>query len=135
MKKLVAFLLLFTAFGCSEDEGTPIWRIWYAVQVIPNFDLDIEYYSDKYHDTGVLETFNVHDSSYVQELDGFWVGQHLQNDRETGYYININVKGINAYNGNLNVLVYANDTNLIDSTSFPFGTSSVTLQGAIPKNF
>jgi hypothetical protein len=135
MKKLLCLLSLILFLGCAKDEGTPIWRVWYAVELTPNYDIDIQYYSDKYHATGILETINVHDSSYVQQLDGFWVGQHFQNDKETGYFIDLNIKGINSYNGKLGVYVYANDTSLIDSAFFPFGTTNITLQGDIPKLF
>jgi hypothetical protein len=137
MKKVLVFLslILILFFGCTEDIGTPIWRVWYAVEVTPNHDLDIRYFSDKYHDTKILETINIKDSSYVQQLDGFWVGQHFQSDKEIGYFIDIDIKGINQYNGRLSVFVYANDTSLLDSISYPFGTTNITLQGNIPKTF
>tara|TARA_B100000795_G_scaffold105368_2_gene77745 strand:- start:2552 stop:2968 length:417 start_codon:yes stop_codon:yes gene_type:complete len=137
MKKVLVFLslILILFFGCAEDTGTPIWRVWYAVEVTPNYDLDIRYFSDKYHDTKILETINIQDSSYVQQLDGFWVGQHFQSDKETGYFIDVDIKGINQYNGRLSVFVYANDTSLLDSISYPFGTTNITLQGNIPKTF
>lgn len=135
MKKVLFLFLSILLFGCAEDEGTPIWRIWYAVQVTPNYDLDIQYFSDKYHDTGKLEKQSVHDSSYVQQLAGYWVGQHLQSDRESGYYINVDIKGLNEFQGKLGVFVYVNDTNLIDSVFYSFGETKVVLQGDIPKVF
>lgn len=135
MKKVLFLLCLVSILGCQEDEGTPIWRIWYAVQVTPNYDMDIQYFSDQYHDTGVLNTIHVHDSSYNQQLDGYWVGQHLQNDKSTGYYINVDMKAMNSFSGQLGVFIYANDTNLIDSTFYSFGTTNITLQGDIPKTF
>tara|TARA_X000000368_G_C22866954_1_gene639108 strand:- start:257 stop:667 length:411 start_codon:yes stop_codon:yes gene_type:complete len=135
MKKALFYLFFVFILSCTEDKGTPIWRVWYAVELTPNYDVDISYFSDKYHATGVLESINIHDSSYVQQLDGFWIGQHFQDSKETGYYIDINIKALNSYNGKLGVYVYANDTSLLDSAFFPFGTTNITLQGEIPKLF
>ena len=135
MKKLLFLLSLIFLLACAKDEGTPIWRVWYAVEVTPNYDIDVSYFSDKYHANGILETINVHDSSYVQQLDGFWVGQHLQDNKESGYYINVKINALNLYDGKLGVYVYVNDTSLIDSAFFPVGITDITLQGDIPKLF
>ena len=115
MKKLLIFLMFFAVLSCKEDEGTIIWRVWYAVQLPPDHDLKITYNSDKYFDSGVRDTVFVHDSSYVQYLDGFWIGQRLQDDKKNGYYINVQIDSLTPYDGHLGVFVYANDTTLLDS--------------------
>lgn len=136
MKKLVLSLIVFIALnGCQSSEGTPIWRVWYAVQLPPDYDVDILYHSDKYFDTGILDTVHVYDSTYVQQLNGFWVGQHLQSDKSDNYYIKAIFNELTPYEGRLGVFVYVNDTNLIDSLYFPFGTESIELTGEIPKVF
>lgn len=135
MKKLLIFLMFFTVLSCKKDEGTIIWRVWYAVQLPPDHDLKITYNSDKYFDSGIRDTVYVHDSSYVQYLDGFWIGQHLQDDKEDGYYINVQIDSLTPYDGRLGVFVYANDTSLIDSVLYPYGTKEITLKGEIPLYF
>ena len=135
MKKLLVLLTVITLLGCTKNDGTVIWRVWYAVQLPPNHDLKVTYNSDKYFDSGVRDTVFIHDSSYVQELDGFWIGQHLQKDKVDGYYINVQIDSLTPYDGHLGVFVYANDTSLIDSVLYPYGTKEITLQGDIPLNF
>ena len=135
MKKLLILLVVITLWGCTKNEGTVLWRVWYAVQLPPNHDLKITYNSDKYFDSGVHDTVYVHDSSYVQQLDGFWIGQHLQSNKDDGYYINVQIDSLTPYDGHLGVFVYANDTSLIDSVLYPYGTKEITLQGDIPLNF
>ena len=135
MKKLLFLSVLVAFVSCNKNEGANLWRVWYAVQVPPNYDLKITYNSDKYFDSGIRDTVYVHDSSYVQQLDGFWIGQRLQEDKENGYYINIQIDSLTPYEGNLGVFVYANDTNLIDSILFPYGRKEITLKGNIPVNF
>ena len=135
MKKLLVLLIIFTFFGCTKNDGSVLWRVWYAVQLTPNYDLKVTYNSDKYFDSGVRDTVFIHDSSYVQQLDGFWIGQHLQDKKDNGYYINVKIDSLNSYDGHLGVYVYANDTSLIDSFLYPYGTKEITLQGKIPLNF
>lgn len=135
MKKLLVLLTALTILGCTKNDGTVLWRVWYAVQLPPNHDLKITYNSDKYFDSGVRDTVFIHDSSYVQELDGFWIGQHLQDKKDDGYYINVQIDSLTPYDGHLGVFVYANDTSLIDSVLYPYGTKEITLQGDIPLNF
>ncbi|MFT4900212.1 MAG: hypothetical protein ACI9U0_002013 [Flavobacteriales bacterium] len=135
MKKILILLLVIVVLGCSKNEGTPIWRIWYAVQVTPNYDLSITYNSDKYFDSGKRDSVFVNDTSYSQQLDGFWVGQRLQDNKDDGYYINVQLNELDEYEGYLGVFVYVNDTNLIDSVLYPYGTSEITLQGEIPVIF
>tara|TARA_B110000091_G_scaffold34479_1_gene36556 strand:- start:216 stop:623 length:408 start_codon:yes stop_codon:yes gene_type:complete len=135
MKKILILLLVIVVLGCSKNEGTPIWRIWYAVQVTPNYDLSITYNSDKYFDSGKRDSVFVNDTSYSEQLDGFWVGQRLQDNKDDGYYINVQLNELDEYEGYLGVFVYVNDTNLIDSVLYPYGTSEITLQGEIPVIF
>lgn len=135
MKKVLILLLVIVVLGCSKNEGTPIWRIWYAVQVTPNYDLSITYNSDKYFDSGKRDSVFVNDTSYSQQLGGFWVGQRLQDNKDDGYYINVQLNELDEYEGRLGVFVYVNDTNLIDSVLYPYGTSEITLQGEIPVTF
>ena len=135
MKKILILLLVIVVLGCSKNEGTPIWRIWYAVQVTPNYDLSITYNSDKYFDSGKRDSVFVNDTSYSQQLDGFWVGQRLQDNKDDGYYINVQLNELDEYEGYLGVFAYVNDTNLIDSVLYPYGTSEITLQGEIPVIF
>ena len=135
MKKTLFLLLAITLLGCEKNEGTDLWRIWYAVQLPPNYDLKITYNSDKYFDAGSRETIYVHDSSYVQYLDGFWIGQHLQDHKDDQYYINVQIDSLTPYEGHLGVFVYANDTSLLDSILYPYGKNEITLQGDIPLNF
>ena len=135
MKKTLFLLLAITLLGCEKNEGTDLWRIWYAVQLPPNYDLKITYNSDKYFDAGSRDTIYVHDSSYVQYLDGFWIGQHLQDHKDDQYYINVQIDSLTPYEGHLGVFVYANDTSLLDSILYPYGKNEITLQGDIPLNF
>ena len=135
MKKILILLLVIVVLGCSKNEGTPIWRIWYAVQVTPNYDLSITYNSDKYFDSGKRDSVFVNDTSYSEQLDGFWVGQRLQDNKDDGYYINVQLNELDEYEGHLGVFTYVNDTNLIDSVLYPYGTSEITLQGEIPVIF
>ena len=135
MKKILILLLAIVVLGCSKNEGTPIWRIWYAVQVTPNYDLSITYNSDKYFDSGKRDSVFVNDSSYSEQLEGFWVGQRLQENKDEGYYINVQLNELDEYEGHLGVFIYVNDTNLIDSVLYPYGTSEITLQGEIPVIF
>ena len=135
MKKSLILLTVIIVLGCSKNEGTPIWRIWYAVQVTPNYDLSITYNSDKYFDSGKRDSVFVNDTSYSQQLAGFWVGQRLQDNKDDGYYINVQLNQLDQYEGRLGVFVYVNDTNLIDSVLYPYGTSEITLQGEIPITF
>tara|TARA_Y100000589_G_scaffold227245_1_gene214725 strand:+ start:374 stop:781 length:408 start_codon:yes stop_codon:yes gene_type:complete len=135
MKKTLFLLFLITMFGCEENEGSDIWRVWYAVQLPPIYDLKITYNSDKYFDSNQRDTIFVHDTSYVQFLDGFWVGQHLQDHKDDGYYINVKIDSLIPYEGHLGVFVYVNDTSLIDSVLYTYGTKEITLQGDIPLNF
>jgi hypothetical protein len=122
-------------FGCEKNEGTTLWRLWYAVQLPPNYDLKVTYNSDKYFDSDERDTVYIHDSSYVQYLDGFWIGQHLQDQKNDGYYVNVQIDSLTPYDGRLGVFVYANDTSLLDSVFYPYGTSQITLEGEIPENF
>ena len=122
-------------FGCEKNEGTTLWRVWYAVQLPPNYDLKVTYNSDKYFDADERDTVYVHDSSYVQYLDGFWIGQQLQDHKNDGYYINVQIDSLTPYEGKLGVFVYANDTSLLDSILYPYGTNNLTLEGEIPANF
>ena len=135
MRFYVFLMLLILVTSCNNSEGTNLWRIWYAVQVTPHYDLKIMYNSDKYFDSLLRDTILVHDSSYVQQLEGFWIGQRLQEDRDRGYYINIQVDSLTPYEGKLGVFIYANDTNLLDSFLYPYGTKEIILQGDIPLNF
>ncbi|MBI35592.1 MAG: hypothetical protein CMP67_09570 [Flavobacteriales bacterium] len=135
MKKLFILLFIFTLYSCEKNEGTIIWRVWYAVQLPPDYDLKVTYNSDKYFDSGVRDTVYIHDSSYVQYVDGFWIGQHLQDHKDAGYYINVQIDSLTPYDGYLGVYVYANDTSLLDSVLYPYGTNEVILQGEIPQNF
>lgn len=135
MKKLLFLVFTLIVLGCTNNNGTVLWRVWYAVQVPPNYDLKITYNSDKFFDSGVHDTIYVHDSSYVQQLDGFWIGQRLQENKEHGYYINIKIDSLTPYDGHLGVFVYANDTSLLDSVLYPYGRKEITLQGDIPINF
>lgn len=135
MKKILILLLPIVFLGCSKNEGTPIWRIWYAVQVTPNYDLSIIYNSDNYFDSGKRDSVFVNDTSYNQQLDGFWVGQRLQTNKDDGYYINVQINELDEYEGHLGVFVYVNDTNLIDSVLYSHGTSEITIQGEIPVIF
>jgi hypothetical protein len=135
MKKILILLLTIVFLGCSKNEGTPIWRIWYAVQVTPNYDLSIIYNSDNYFDSGKRDSVFVNDTSYNQQLDGFWVGQRLQTNKDDGYYINVQINELDEYEGHLGVFVYVNDTNLIDSVLYSHGTSEITIQGEIPVIF
>ena len=135
MKKTFFLLFLITVFGCEENEGSDLWRVWYAVQLPPTHDLKITYNSDKYFDSNQRDTIFIHDTSYVQYLDGFWVGQHLQDHRDDGYYINVQIDSLTPYDGHLGVFVYVNDTSLIDSVLYPYGTNEITLQGDLPLNF
>lgn len=135
MKKLGLILLVVTFLGCSEDEGRSIWRVWYAVQVTPNYDIDITYNSDKFFATGQYDTINITQDTYEQQLDGFWIGQRLQKDKKDDYFINVKVNSSDAFTGKIGVYVYVNDTSLIDSVLYPYGTDEVTLMGTIPKNF
>ncbi len=135
MKKLIGFLFIIALLGCQKDDGRIIWRVWYAVQLPPDHDLKITYNSDKFFDSGVYDTIVVHDSDYVQQLDGFWIGQRLQDDKENGYFINVQIDSLTPYDGRLGVFVYANDTSLLDSVYYPYGTESISLEGDIPENF
>ena len=121
--------------SCNKNEGTVLWRVWYAVQLPPNYDLKITYNSDKYFDSGTRDTVFIHDTSYVQYLDGFWIGQHLQDHKDDGYYINVKIDSLTPYEGFLGVYVYANDTSLLDSAFYPYGTTEINLRGDIPINF
>ena len=62
MKKLLFLVLTLTLLGCTNNNGTVLWRVWYAVQVPPNYDLKITYNSDKFFDSGMHDTIYVHDS-------------------------------------------------------------------------
>lgn len=135
MKQFFIGLTVLFLLGCSDDDGTPIWRVWYAVQVTPDYDLKINYNSDKFFDSGIRDTILVHDSSYVQSLSGFWVGQRLQDTKDDDYFINVQIDSLTPFTGKLGVFVYVNDTNLIDSVFYNYGTTNVELQGAIPQFF
>ena len=135
MRNLSFLIVLIGIASCNNNEGTLLWRVWYAVQVPPNYDFKITYNSDKYFDSGTRDTVFVHDSSYVQQLEGFWIGQRLQENKEEGYYVDIQVDSLTPYDGELGVFVYANDTNLLDSFLYPYGTKEIRLQGDIPLNF
>lgn len=135
MKQFLLLAAALVLLGCSDDEGTPIWRVWYAVQVTPDYDLKINYNSDKYFDSGERDTIVVHDSSYVQSLSGFWVGQRLQENKNDDYFINVQVDSLTPFTGKLGVFVYVNDTSLIDSVFYDYGTKEIQLEGAIPQFF
>ncbi len=137
MLKNTALLLLFLIFiGCDKDDAdTPISNIKYQIQLPDTFNLSIQYYSDKYFDTGNLESFTINNNSYTPPKEGFWEGKRIQSDKSKGYFIQVNVNNTNEFDGVLKVIVFVNDTIAIDSTSYSFGTTEINLQGSIPKTF
>ena len=129
---LIAFISLF--YSCKEETGTPITKIWYAIQVTPDYDFDVVYFSDKYFDTGDLDTLHINDSTHTpQGNNNLWIAERLTNDKSEGYFIRAQFNEWTPYEGKLGMFVYANDTNLLDSVFFDYETREVQLSGDIPK--
>jgi hypothetical protein len=120
--------------SCKEETGTPITRVWYAIQVTPDYDFDVVYFSDKYFDTGTLDTIHINDSTHTpQGNNNLWIAERLTTDKSEGYFIKARFNEWTPYEGKLGMFVYANDTNLLDSVFFDFETREVELSGSIPK--
>ncbi len=142
------FLLFTLSSSCEKNEGSFIYKVWYLLEVPAKFDANITYYSDKYAATGKLETIHITDTTYspfqatLSENSGkinVWVASHLQSDRKLPYYIeaqfNDSTKFVTAGNKKYVLMVFANDTSLIDSVQFTPTFNKLTLTGNIPLEF
>lgn len=131
----IAFVVL-TVISCKkQDTGTVISKVWYAVELSDKYDLEIVYYSDKYFDTGILDTIKITDSTYTSTT-GFWKAERFQTDREGGYYFWMKVNSVPVEMDSLNIFIFANDSSMLDSTMyFNKQNSVIELQGEIPKIF
>lgn len=136
MIKNLFFIVLFITSSCQKEEsGTVISKVWYAVELGDKYDLEIVYYSDKYFDTGQLDTINITDSTYAS-TKGFWKAERFQTDREGGYYFWMKVNSSLVEMDSLNIFIFANDSSMLDSTMyFNKENSMIELQGEIPKIF
>lgn len=145
---VVAFIVLLFSFSCEKNKGSDIYKVWYLLEVPSKFDVKIAYYSDKYSATGVLDTIHYTDTTYspftatLSENSNkikCWVGNHVQKDRNTPYYIDVQFSDSTKFdysNGKKYVLmVFANDTSLIDSIQFTPTYKKLHLTGNIPEKF
>lgn len=128
------FVTVISFSGCKEETGTPLTKVWYAIQLTPDYDFQVSYFSDKYFDTGVLDTFYINDSSHTPTgNNNLWVAERITNDKSEGYFIRADFNEWTPFEGRLGLFVYANDTNLLDSVYFDYETESIELSGEIPK--
>lgn len=130
----MAFVFLFSS--CNDDEeGTPLSSLKYRLYLPESYDINIQYYSDQYFASKELKSFNLNSVSYTPPNEGYWEGKHLQNDKETGYYINVNFNQLASFSGDLKLYIYANDSIVIDSVSYNASSSAILLEGQIPVTF
>ena len=134
MKFIISSLLLFLVFSCQkEDSGSVISKIWYAVELGDNYDLEIVYYSDKYFDTGKLETIEVNSTTYSSNT-GFWKVERFQTDRVGGYYFSMKVNSLADSIEQRKIYIFANDSSLLDSAVYLNQPDfTIEIQGEIPK--
>ncbi len=145
---LVAIFMLCINWSCDKEKGSSIYKVWYLLEVPDKFDVKIAYYSDKYAATGNLETIHYTDTNYspftatlseTSSKTQCWVGNHVQKDRNTPYYIDVEFNDSTKFdytNGKKYVLmVFANDTSLIDSIQFTPTYNKLHLTGNIPDKF
>ncbi|MFM7021936.1 MAG: hypothetical protein ACKOXB_03085 [Flavobacteriales bacterium] len=142
---IVAFLVLIFSISCEKNEGSSIYKVWYLLEVPNQFDANITYYSDKYAATGQLETIHITDTTYnpfnasLSENSGkikVWYATHLQKDRSLPYYIEAQFNDSTKfdYTGNKKyvMMVFVNDTTLVDSIQFTPTFNKIKLTGDIP---
>jgi hypothetical protein len=145
---LAGIFILCINWSCDKEKGSSIYKVWYLLEVPNKFDINIAYYSDKYAATGNLETIHYTDTTYspftatLSETSSkikCWVGNHVQKDRNTPYYIDVEFNDSTKFdytNGKKYVLmVFANDTSLIDSIQFTPTYNKLHLTGNIPEKF
>lgn len=148
--KLAAFCFLFFAFSysCEKNAGPAIYKVWYLLELPTTFDANITYYSDKYVATKNLETLHINDTNYTPLQATFsetsnklnvWVANHLQSDRSLPYYIEAQFNSATKFdytNGKKYVMmVFVNDTTMIDSIQFLPTYNKLKLTGNIPTSF
>ncbi|MCX6180916.1 MAG: hypothetical protein NT150_03165 [Bacteroidetes bacterium] len=145
--KFLFFAVLLFAFfnSCEKNEGSSIYKVWYLLELPKKFDANITYYSDKYAATGKLETIHITDTTYspfqatLSENAGkinVWFASHLQKDRSLPYSIEAQFNDSTKFDftGNKKyvMMVFANDTTLIDSVQFKPTFNKIKLEGKIP---
>ncbi len=136
LKKITFYTLLLLLIACNKDDSdTPISNIKYRLYLPENYNMDIQYYSDKYFDKGTLETFTIDNDSYTPPIEGIWEGKRLQKDKETGYFIQVNINQVNSFSDELKLFVYVNDSIVIDSAIYTNTSKEIKLEGEIPKIF
>lgn len=143
-----AFLLFIFSSSCEKNEGSSIYKVWYLLEVPSKFDVNITYYSDKYAATKNLESIHITDTTYApyqatlsenSSKIKVWFASHLQKDRSLPYFIEAQFNDSTQfdYTGNKKyvMMVFVNDTTLIDSVQFKPTFGKLTLSGDIPLNF
>ena len=144
----LVFLLFAFLISCEKNEGASIYKVWYLLELPAEFDADITYYSDKYAATQKLETIHITDTTYspfqatLSQNSGkinVWFASHLQKDRSLPYSIEAQFNDSTKfdYTGNKKyvMMVFVNDTTLIDSVQFTPTFNKIKLTGDIPLEF
>jgi len=145
-----AMLLLLFPFlsSCEKDQGSNIYKVWYLLEVPAKFDATITYNSDQYAATGSTQSIHITDSTYapyqatLSENSGkikVWFATHLQKDRKLPYLIEAQFSDSTKFDFSNNkkyvMMVFVNDTTLIDSVQFTPTFNKIKLSGDIPLQF
>ncbi len=140
-------LLSFT-ISCEKNTGTDIYKVWYLLEVPAKFDVKINYNSDKYAAMGTMDTIHYTDTTYSPYTASLsensskikvWVGNHAQRNHSLPYFIEAQFSSYTQFDNTAGkkyvMMVFANDTTLLDSIQFTPTFGKVKLSGDIPKNF
>jgi hypothetical protein len=135
-QKLLFIFIGLSIISCKKEESdTPITNIKYRLYLPKSFNLDISYYSDKYFDSGTLESFNLNNDNYSLINNKYWEAKRIQNNKDSGYYFEAQINSLESFEGELKLFIYLNDSILIDSSSFNHSSSEIKIKGDIPKTF
>ena len=141
-------LLLSLLSSFEKDQGSNIYKVWYLLEVPAKFDATITYNSDQYAATGSTQSIHITDSTYapyqatLSENSGkikVWFATHLQKDRKLPYLIEAQFSDSTKFDFSNNkkyvMMVFVNDTTLIDSVQFTPTFNKIKLSGDIPLQF
>ena len=144
----LAFLLFTFSYSCEKNEGSSIYKVWYLLEVPAKFDANITYFSDKYAATKNLETIHITDTTYAPFLATLsensskirvWVTSHIQKNRDLPYYIEAQFNDSTKFDYSASkkyvLMVFVNDTTMIDSVQFTPTFNKLKLTGNIPLKF
>jgi hypothetical protein len=124
--------------SCNKNKRDEIYNIVYAVDVFVSDTMSLEYHSDYYQSSGVLNTINPLDTLdhnlYLNNT--LWLGTRVTTNEEEGYYISVDFQDVSIPVGTeYGIRIFVNDTILIDSKYGDANGGVMTVEGAIPEDF